>query len=46
MEHPKALEGVKGQIGAPMPGEILEIKVKEGDKVKPKSKWALSDSKL
>ncbi|VDM69295.1 unnamed protein product [Strongylus vulgaris] len=29
----KALPGVRGSIGAPMPGEILEFKVKEGDKV-------------
>jgi len=41
VEHPKALEGVKGQIGAPMPGEILEIKVKVGDKVKPKASLAV-----
>lgn len=34
--HPKALPGVRGSIGAPMPGEILEFKVKEGDKVIPK----------
>ncbi|VDM62400.1 unnamed protein product [Angiostrongylus costaricensis] len=34
--HPKALLGVRGSIGAPMPGEILEFKVKEGDKVVPK----------
>ncbi|RCN40708.1 putative pyruvate carboxylase [Ancylostoma caninum] len=32
----KALPGVRGSIGAPMPGEILELKVKEGDKVVPK----------
>lgn len=31
--HPKALKGVKGSIGAPMPGEILAIRVKEGDHV-------------
>jgi len=34
--RPKAQPGVKGSIGAPMPGEILEVKVKEGDKVTPK----------
>lgn len=31
--HPKAEKGVKGSIGAPMPGEVLAIKVKVGDKV-------------
>jgi pyruvate carboxylase len=36
--HPKALPGVKGSIGAPMPGQILEIRVKQGDAVKKKSK--------
>ncbi|KAL7073497.1 hypothetical protein ACQ4LE_007563 [Meloidogyne hapla] len=34
--RPKALPGVRGQIGAPMPGDILEVKVKVGDKVQPK----------
>lgn len=38
VSHPKALDNVKGSIGAPMPGEILEIKVKEGDVVGVKSR--------
>ncbi|CAI4226109.1 unnamed protein product [Auanema sp. JU1783] len=36
VSRPRALPGVRGSVGAPMPGEILEMKVKEGDKVTPK----------
>ncbi|XP_062372503.1 pyruvate carboxylase, mitochondrial [Sardina pilchardus] len=31
--HPKALKDVPGQVGAPMPGKVVEVKVKEGQKV-------------
>jgi len=31
--HPKAAKGVKGQVGAPMPGSVMEVRVKEGDRV-------------
>ncbi|XP_076813420.1 pyruvate carboxylase, mitochondrial-like [Clavelina lepadiformis] len=31
--HPKARAGVKGSIGSPMPGDVLEVKVEVGEKV-------------
>ena len=31
--HPKAAKDVKGSVGAPMPGEVLEVKVKVGERV-------------
>nr|XP_032517894.1 pyruvate carboxylase, mitochondrial isoform X1 [Danaus plexippus plexippus] len=31
--HPKAVKGDKNQVGAPMPGTVLTLKVKEGDHV-------------
>ena len=32
--RPKKEKGVKGSVGSPMPGEILNVKVGEGDQVK------------
>ena len=31
--HPKALKDVRGQVGAPMPGKVVEVRVKQGDQV-------------
>lgn len=31
--HPKAIKGDKNQLGAPMPGEVIDIRVKIGDTV-------------
>lgn len=31
--HPKVTPGVKGQVGAPMPGTVVDIRVKVGDEV-------------
>jgi len=31
--HPKAVKGDINQLGAPMPGEVIDIRVKVGDTV-------------
>ena len=33
ISNPKAKKGVKGSVGAPMPGTVIEIRVQEGDLV-------------
>ncbi|CAF0939150.1 unnamed protein product [Rotaria sordida] len=32
--HPKVDKSMKNQIGAPMPGQVIDIKMKEGDSIK------------
>lgn len=32
--HPKASSTDKNEVGAPMPGTVLDVRVKEGDEVK------------
>lgn len=34
MTNPKARKGVKGSVGAPMPGTVIDVRVQEGDEVK------------
>lgn len=31
--HPKAVKGDKSQVGAPMPGTVIDVRVKEGEKI-------------
>lgn len=31
--HPKAVKGNKNEVGAPMPGTVIDVRVKEGDHV-------------
>lgn len=31
--HPKATKGVKGSVGAPMPGTVVDVRVKVGETV-------------
>lgn len=32
--HPKADKAIKEQVGSPMPGSVVDIRVKAGDEVK------------
>ena len=34
MRNPKAEKGVKGSVGAPMPGKVVSLRVEEGETVK------------
>lgn len=31
--HPKVVKGDNKQVGAPMPGDVIDVRVKEGDQV-------------
>lgn len=33
IRNPKAVKGDKGSVGAPMPGKVINVRVKEGEKV-------------
>ena len=41
----KAIPTVIGSVGAPMPGDVIEVRVKEGQKVKKKDTLAILSAK-